>query len=378
MIVREMNDPAARQEWNRFVGSLPSASFLQSWEWGELKSRSGWKPIRLMVSDDARPIAAISILTRRMKDLLKENLHIPLPVPDAAIAYAPHGPVVSFEQPEAVTAVLDAASQSARRQGAFVLKVEPTVEEEIVRVQLEKHGFQRSSASEGFGGTQPRCVMQLSLIPDIDALLAGCKQKTRYNLRLAERKGVTVRQGQGTEDLRTFYNLLRVTADRDRFQVRGFDYYEDMQGILGGAGMMKLFLAEHEGEALSGAILVTFGARCVYLYGASSNEKRQLMPNYLMQWEMIRWARASGFEIYDFRGVSPHKDAHKDTSGDDHLAGLNRFKEGFGAVFVEYVGDYDRVLNPLWNMAWSQGMPRLRAMLKRRTKDGGRRAEDEG
>ena len=125
--------------------------------------------------------------------------------------------------------------------------------------------------------------------------------------------------------------------------------------------MMKLFLAEHEGQALSGALLFLFGRWCVYSYGASSNEKRQLMPNYLMQWEMIRWARENGYQVYDFRGVSPSKNP----TADDHLAGLNRFKEGFGAQFVEYVGDFDRVLNPTWNFLWSSAMPRLRSRLSR-------------
>lgn len=316
-----------------------------------------------MVLDGDRPAAGISILTRRVSDLVRETMRLPrrVPVPRGAICYAPHGPVVPFENPAAVAAVLEAASEYARQKGGFVLKIEPPVESEIVPAQLNLHGFHRSAASEGFGGTQPRCVMQLSLEPGLDALLAACKQKTRYNIRLAERKGVVVRQSDSVEDLRTFYNILEVTAERDEFHVRGFEYYRDMQEVLGGAGMMKLFLAEHEGTALSGAILFLFGRWCVYAYGASSNEHRQLMPNYLIQWEMIRWAKENGYGMYDFRGVSPSRDP----TADDHLAGLNRFKEGFGAQFVEYVGDFDRVLNPAWNFAWSRGMPRIRSAMKR-------------
>ena len=364
MQVRELSDASSRREWNDFIAG--SGDLLQSWEWGDLKARSGWHPTRILILDHDRPVAGVCILTRYLKDLLRENMPplARLPLPARSICYAPHGPVVPFENPEAVKAVLDAAAACARRKGGFLLKVEPVTEEEIVDAELVRNGFHRSSVTEGFGGTQPRCVMQLPLDKDLDTILAECKQKTRYNIRLAERKGVSVRMGCSPEDLRAFYDLLRVTAERDRFLVRGFQYYQDMWEILRPAGEMKLFLAEHEGTLLSGAILFLFGRWCVYAYGASSNENRQLMPNYLMQWEMIRWASQNGYQVYDFRGVSPNRDP----AADDHLAGLNRFKEGFGARFVEYPGDYDRVLRPTWNLLWSRTMPRLRTALKRREK----------
>ena len=362
MEAHELKGPAQRERWNEFIRLAPAGDILQSWEWGDLKARSGWTPVRILVTDDGAPVAAVSILVRQMRDLLRDNLKMPsfFPVPNCSICYAPHGPVVSWDRSDAVRGILEAATRQTRQVGGFVLKVEPAVEECIVADQLNRAGFRHSSASEGFGGTQPRCVMQLSLLPDLETILAECKQKTRYNIRLAQRKGVTVREGEGDDDLRAFYDLLLVTAERDRFRVRGFSYYQDMASILGSSGMMKLFLAEHEGKLLSGALLFTFGRTCVYAYGASSNENRQLMPNYLMQWDMIRWAKLAGFSTYDFRGVSPTRDP----SADDHLGGLNRFKEGFGAQFVEYVGDFDRVLNPAWNALWSRGMPRLRSMLK--------------
>jgi lipid II:glycine glycyltransferase (peptidoglycan interpeptide bridge formation enzyme) len=361
--VRELAGPESRSEWNDFVAGAAVGDILQSWEWGELKARSGWRPVRLLVMEEDRPVAGISILLRRLPDLVRESLHLPacVPLPNRAIAYAPHGPVAAFDSPDAVRVVLDAASRRAKRAGAFVLKIEPAVEDPRIAAQLEGNGFCRASGGEGFGGTQPRCVMQLSLEPGQEALLAACKQKTRYNIRLAQRKGVIIRRGESVDDLRVFYDILKVTAERDRFRVRGLRYYEDMWDVLGKAGMMGLFLAEHEGKALAGAILFLFGRTCVYAYGASSNEGRQFMPNYLMQWEMICWAREHGFGVYDFRGVSPSRNP----AADDHLAGLNRFKEGFGAQFVEYVGDFDRVLSPGWNALWSHWMPRIRSAMKR-------------
>lgn len=350
MQVREI--PITEKErWNKFVADFPTGDLLQSFEWGELKRRSGgWEPIRLAVEEGGEIHAAISILKRKLPRLNK------------CIFYAPRGPVCDFSNYEAVSTLIQAVKARALKENAILLKIDPpaTVGDAQTLESLGKLGFKAIPDPNGFGGVQPKCVMQLDISSSLDDILAGFKPKWRYNIRLAEKKGVQVRSDCTRDDLRTFYELLKETAVRDRFLVRAYSYYEDMWDTLVEPGYAKLFLTEYEGEAISGALSFIFGNRCWYTYGASSNRHRNVMPNHIMQWRMIEWAKEADCVVYDFRGVSPNQ------SGDqnDHLYGLNRFKEGFGAEFVEYIGEFDLPFSGSWYWAWTVGKPRVSSMLK--------------
>ncbi|HUV04369.1 MAG TPA: peptidoglycan bridge formation glycyltransferase FemA/FemB family protein [Armatimonadota bacterium] len=348
MQVREVRES---ELWNGFIAKSPTGDLLQSFEWGELKRRSGgWQPIRLAVEDAGDIVGAASILKRKLPHL------------NECIFYAPRGPVCDFSDQRALPLLIDAVRDRARHDGAILFKIDPPVTTEdsgVVRL-LRETGFVSISDPHGFGGVQPRCVMQLDLTPSPDELLANCKPKWRYNIRLAERKGVRVRSSCTKDDLRVFYDLLRETARRDRFLIRGYDYYESIWNILVEAGYAKLFLAEYEGKAIAGALSFVFGNKCWYTYGASSNRHRNVMPNHLLQWRMIEWAKESGCVLYDFRGVSPKKD----WDADDRLSGLNRFKEGFGARFVEYIGEFDLPFSRVWYWAWSVGKPLVAGIIK--------------
>lgn len=360
MQVKDILD-SDRTRWNDFVARLPNGDLLQSFEWGELKHRSGgWQPLRLAVEKDGAIVAAISLLKRS------------LPF-GKCILYAPRGPVCDFADIESLRVLVDGVKARARLEGAILVKVDPAVEDSAVTSMLTDLGFIPADDAKGFGGTQPKCVMTLDLRPSYDELLAGFKPKWRYNIRLAEKKGVQVRADCAKEDLKKFYSLLEETARRDRFAVRGYEYYECMWDILVVPGYAKLFLAEYEGEAIAGALSFIFGDKCWYTYGASSNRHRNVMPNHLMQWRMIQWAKDSGCVIYDFRGVSPKKD----WDAGDHLSGLNRFKEGFGAQFVEYIGEFDLPMSRPWYWAWVVGKPRLVSVMKS-VKGRGRSKSGEG
>jgi peptidoglycan pentaglycine glycine transferase (the first glycine) len=213
----------------------------------------------------------------------------------------------------------------------------------------------------GFGGVQPKAVMLLDLGPDEEKLLAAFRSKWRYNVRLAERKGVEVGQASRAE-LTVFYDREVETARRDRFLIRGRPNFETLFDHLEPPGHIAMFLARFEGKPIAGALCMGFGPRLTYVYGASSNEHRNVMPNHLMQWHMIRWAKERGYGIYDFRGVSPVRNGEPVES---HLAGLNRFKEGFGARYVEYAGSFDLPLRPIVYRAWRWGAPVAIGTLKR-------------
>ncbi|NIO67757.1 MAG: peptidoglycan bridge formation glycyltransferase FemA/FemB family protein [Anaerolineae bacterium] len=185
------------------------------------------------------------------------------------------------------------------------------------------------------------------------------KAKTRYNIRLAARRGVRVRVG-GPDDLALFYEMYAETGRRDDFIIRPFAYYQDAWGAFVEAGLACLFLAEYEGEPLAGLIAFRFGQRAWYMYGASTEKHRNLMPNHLLQWEAIRWAKGEGCTVYDMWG------APDVLSEDDPLWGVYRFKEGFGGQFVRHIGAYDYpVSRPLY-WFYTVLMPRYLDLLRAR------------
>ena len=338
-----------RRRFDEYVARFETGDLLQSFEWGDLKSHGGWKPVRVIAERDGEIAAAASLLKR------------PIPKVGRCIMYAPRGPVLDTTDSDLVRSFTDYLKQVAVKHSAILLKIDPPVpiEDTVSEANLRAVGF-KPIELKGFGGTQPKCVMQLDLAGRTEEdLLASFKPKWRYNIRLAEKKGVTVNMDCARDDLPTFYALLKETCARDGFLVRGISYFEDMWDALVPAGFMKLVLTYYEGEPVAGAIAYIFGDKAMYTYGASSNEHRNVMPNHLMQWTMIRWALAQGCKWYDFRGVSPN-------GSDDHLRGLNRFKEGFSPRFVEYIGEYDLVLSPGWYWLWSVAKPRIQGLLKAR------------
>jgi len=346
--------------WNAFAANQPHTDFQQSWEWGELKARSGWQPVRLALEEGGTIVAGSSVLFR------------PLPGLRRTIAYAPRGPLVDWEDETLADETWAALVALARQRRAILLKIDPVVEisHAAAADRLAAWKLRPCFKAEGFGGEQPRCVMRLDLTPDLDTLLANCNPMTRRNIRYAQRRGAEYSAAGSPEDLREFYAVLQLTARRQGFVVRNFSYFEDLWGILGGAGLARLGVARYEGKLIAGALSLRFGDQCWYLYGASSDEKheyRRAMPNYGIQWDMIQWAKANGCRVYDFRGVSQREEADDDN---DPLGGLNRFKRGFNAQFVEWIGEYDRPLSPVWYPLWVKARPRVKGWLRRRRREG--------
>ena len=329
-----------RERFDAAVAASPRADVLQSWEWGEVKAATGWDPLRLLIEDEqGRARAACSVLR------LTPVRGVP------PLLYAPRGPVVAEGDDRALRALLD---EIRRRAGnAFLFKCDPPAEPGAWPAgALEAAGLRHVSGG-AFGGVQPVAVMVLDLTPGPDQVLAGFKSKWRYNVRLADRKGVVVREGD-RDDLAGFHAIYLETAKRDGFVGRGRSYFERLWDVLEPRGMLRMWVAEFDGSQIASIICTMLGERVVYNYGASANEHRNVMPNHLLQWTAIRWAAEKGFKVYDFRGVSPVRDGEP---VDDHLAGLNRFKEGFGATYVEYAGEFDLALRNGWYAIWRAAAP---------------------
>jgi peptidoglycan pentaglycine glycine transferase (the first glycine) len=341
--VREIDGEA----WNETLLQFPAPHALQSWEWGEFKAGWGWTPTRLLFEDGGRICVAAQVLRRPLHGLLKSR-RWPL-----AVMYVPKGPLLprpsDYEDRSLLEAALKALVEWARAAGAMSIKIDPDVELEdgtAFSDCLRRLGWRPSPEQIQFKNT-----LLIDLERGEEELLAAMKSKTRYNVRLAAKRGVTVRAG-GEADLACFYAMYATTAGRDRFIIRPFDYYRDVWGRFLAAGLAHLLLAKVEGEPIAGVVLFRFGPTAWYMYGASTGQHRNLMPNHLLQWEAMRWAQARGCRTYDLWGAPDVLDES------DPLWGVYRFKEGFGGRFVRRIGAWDYpLIGPLYR-AYMALMPR--------------------
>ncbi len=346
-------------KWDRAVIEA-RGGLLQSWRWGEFKRLSGWTPRRLALPSPDQP-SGEAILAQV---LFRAVPKLPLPL---SIAYIPRGPLPSPDlDPDTEAAFWRTVHSVARKQGAIFLKVEPPLEitSPEDRSTLDSHmsalGFQPA------GRLQPARTIVLDIDRSEEDLLAAMKPKTRYNIRLAGKRGVVVRQARTQQDLQVFHSLLTVTGDRDEFGIHTFPYYEQMWRTFGpdGDDSILVLLADHPDEAqrnagpIASLLALRFGREAIYMYGASSNTGREHMPNYLLQWEAIKWAKTNGCTLYDFWGIP---DAPADDTADTEssptntrsgLRGVYWFKKGFGGREIEYPGAYDYVYNPLLYKVW--------------------------
>ncbi|MHB1125857.1 MAG: lipid II:glycine glycyltransferase FemX [Bacillota bacterium] len=330
-----------QEAYDSFVARSPKGHILQSYPWGEVKARTGWIPLRLVVKEDDSIIAAISILKRAIPGVGK------------SILYAPRGPVLDIQRHDLYDFLLGSVKDLARDQGGIMLKIDPDIPaaNKEFNAYLASRKFQPADKGDGFEGTQPRYVFRLDITPPLEQLLADLHPKTRYNLRLAERKGVTVREEVTMDDLPVFYRILQETAERDRFLIRSYAYFEVLWKELVTRGYAKLFMADFQGEPIAGTLAFILGDKAWYIYGASSNRHRNLMPNYLLQWTMIRWAKENSCAMYDFRGVPG------ELTEDNPLYGLYRFKKGFNGEYVQFIGEYDLVFLPAYYWFWTTAEP---------------------
>ena len=340
-------DPLDSKTWNSFVAASPAGHLLQSWRWGQLKAAFGWQAMRVGVEDGGRLVAGAQILFRSL-----------LPFPRCpSIAYVPKGPILDFGNREISEVLLSAIHRLARQKRAILLKIEPELSHSPAVVgHLHSFGFRPSQQT-----IQPRSTIHIDLRADPDQILARMKSKTRYNVRLAERKGVLVREGTA-DDLPIFCRLIEMTGRRDGFAVHSCEYYEMAYRLFVPPGndctsdLARVLLATYDGEVIAGLMVFTFGQRAWYLYGASSDRERNRMPNHLLQWEAIRWARERGCLTYDLWGVpdevgkEPEKYEGTVTDRQGGLWGVYRFKQGFGGQVVRYVGAYDYIYKPA--LAW--------------------------
>jgi len=314
--------------WDRWVSSDPRGHLLQTWAWGELKGAFGWTPVRVAIERDGSLAAGAQVLYRRVGPL--------------SIGYIPKGPVLIEEEGEAVELLWQTIQRCSRRMRAIMLKVEPEWRDE----DASRHNWWASWGLRASADcVQPRRTIMVDIAPAESDILARMKPKWRYNIHLSERKGVEVREGSA-DDLTVFYDLMRVTGERDHFGIHSPAYYRRAWELFAPSGRAVLFMAYHQGQPLAGLMAYAFNGQAWYMYGASSNEYRHLMSNHQLQWRAMRWAKGKGCTQYDLWGIP---DADPRDADDEPLGGVGRFKGGFGGQVVRYVGAYDYVYSqPLY------------------------------
>ena len=321
--------------WTGFLTRHPDAHLLQTGEWGELKSAFGWKPVRLVRGENG-----VQILFRKLPLGLTLG-YIP------KFSIRPNGFAFNEELWREVDSV-------CKKNRAIFLKLEPDLWTD------QEPDTPALSSVEGWGLTlrtsphniQPPRTIIVDIEGNEEAILARMKQKTRYNIRLAEKKGVIVR---AWDDIESFHKMMLLTGGRDGFGVHSREYYQRAYDLLHPKQMGELLVAEYDGKPLAALFVARYGNRAYYLYGASTDEERNRMPTYLLQWEAMRWAKVHGCEEYDLWGVPDEDETTLEAKFEtrhDGLWGVYRFKRGFGGEVKRAVQAMDRVYNPLLYWAY--------------------------
>lgn len=310
------------EEWDAFLANHPNAHILQTSQWGELKDHFGWTPRFIRQGN-----LGAMVLFRKL----------PLGL---SVGYIPRGPIGDGEWADFWPG-LDAL---CRQENAIFLRVEPEIWEPTPEGFIENHlpGFIPSNQT-----VQPPRTILIDLTPSEEEILMAMKSKTRYNIRLAGRKEVIVRPSM---DIEQFHQMSLTTSERDEFGVHSLEYYQQAHALFAPQKACVLLIAEYQDQPLAGLMAFARGDTAWYFYGASTNQERNRMPTYLLQWEAIRWARNKGCKTYDLWGVPDHPEPYLEEhflDRSDGLWGVYRFKRGFGGEVRRTVGAWDRVYRPL-------------------------------
>jgi peptidoglycan pentaglycine glycine transferase (the first glycine) len=375
--------------WNELISKLPNPHLLQTFEWGQVKAKYGWEPIYIVwgetgkwkVESDPALLSTFHSTIKAAALVLKKTVLSRGFAARLCLLYSPKGPLLDWDDEPLRKRVLDDLEMFARQQGAIFLKLDPDVAlgtgvpgtetdisepgGEAVCADLSRRGWRYAEDQIQFKNT-----VMLDVSASEEEMLARMKQKTRYNVRLGAKKGVTVRVG-AEQDWPMLYKMYAETSMRDGFVIRDEHYYQTVWQLFYESSIVNRqssmpssapLIAELDGEALAAVYLFHFAGRAYYLYGMSRESHRELMPNYLLQWEAMKWAKAQGCRVYDLWGAP---DEFNETDG---MWGVFRFKEGLGGTILRTLGAWDFAPNPLWYTMYAKVMPKILDVMRTRGK----------
>lgn len=317
-------DDSWQQQWDAFIKQYAAdGGILQSWQWGIVQKESGHKIFRLAVLNEAGEITAATLVIK---------YDLPL---DYSYLYIPRGPVIAEASFDA-QALFTEIKVIAQEEKAFVIRMDPAW---VVGSEqyLVDYGFRKCDRE-----IQPKCPLVLDITQPPEAILAGMKQKTRYNINLAQKKGVKIRMSDEPTMIEYFWQLTRQTADRNNFKPHPKEHYKKIFDILAPSDTLRFFVAEYNEKVIAVIMVTFFGTTATYLHGASADVFRDTMAPYALQWAAIQEAQRRGCSAYDFGGVNGATFHHPAWEG------ITRFKTGFtNQPPREYVGCFESVINPV-------------------------------
>lgn len=361
----ELLQPTQAFQWNDLIRDLPGAHALQTWEWAQVKSQYGWEAHPLVWRNKNGKVVAAALVLQRWVVKSRFALNI-------SVMYIPRGPLLDWSNDWLVTSVLDDLQTFAKKRKAIFIKIDPDLPvgfgipgeddsaenpsgQKLLNVLKERSWIFSDEQ------IQFRNTVVIDLNPSPDEMLMRMKSKTRYNIRLAKRRGVTVRQG-GIEDMDLLFRMYAHTAVRDDFLIRGKDYYQTVWENFFKANLARPLIAEVDDQPVGAVVVFWFAGRAWYIYGMSLDEHREKMFNYRLQWEAMLFAKSMGCTEYDLWGAP-------DTfNEDDPLWGIYRFKDGFGGKIVRTLGAWDFPVRPVIYRLYSQALPRILSWMRRRGK----------
>lgn len=342
MTIQEITD---KEQWNGFLLSQPRGHLLQSYEWGELNRYLGGKIYRLGALDNGRLVGSMMLTLSSVAGRLPFTW-----------LYSSRGPTIEDPSSPALSTLIEYAQKVlAKRERAVVLRLEPNIADDDPAMERWLGAYRALGFQTYPYAVHGRRSWVLDIRPGADELLAKFKMTWRQNVRSAERKGVIVREAANEADFDAYYDLLKLTSERDAFFIHSKDYHKEILRQFAAKGDAVLYLAEHEGEPIAAKVLIRFGDWCWDMFGATSSNKRNLKPAYLLQFRCFQWAQSKGCSFFDFRTIPEMLEPGEE------MWGVYEYKKGFGGFSRLNIPTQDYVYRPVIYSAWRKLVEMRRA-----------------
>jgi peptidoglycan pentaglycine glycine transferase (the first glycine) len=338
-----LSDAGEDPEWDLFVERMPGGNHVQTSLWGQVKAEVDMRAVRVTATRGGSIVGGGQILLGTVPVV-------------GTVAYVPRGPLVMRDHHDVSTLLIDQIRSAAFDHGARHITIQPPIDGFDLEPVIVASGF-RSTPNT----VVPPATVVVDLTPPIETILARMHKKTRYNIRLAERRGLTVREG-GAQDLEAYFSMVEATASRQDFDPYPREYYRTMWKVLEPRGFLRFTIVEYDGAPVASMFAVPFGDRTINKLPAWSGEYGGHHPNELLHWDTIRWSKENGFDFYDFEGVAIEvaRNATEEGTIPQHLSrGVTRFKIGFGGEPRLLPGAYFDASNMALRWAYGAAMPKL-------------------
>lgn len=325
----DLDDP----NWDSYVGQAAGGHIAQTSLWAQIKAPLGWRPFRIIASQQGSIVGGVQILFRSLKYI-------------GRLGYVTKGPLFSTNDSILEEFIMEQIHRVSKENHLQYLVIQPPSNRQDLCNRLQQWGFTESLMAFT---PSPYATLRIDLQKDLDDILANMKQKTRYNIRLAGHKGITVREGC-EQDIKAFHQSLLATSERNNFTEYPEEYWDKFFKLYMPRGYAKIFIAEYEGNVISSIMLTSFNDTATYKKGGWFGSHRNLHANELLHWEAMKWSKRQGYHYYDFEGIVPEAARSIEKLGSlpkKYERSLTSFKYGFGGDVIFYPGAYDYCYHPL-------------------------------